>query len=315
MRHLSAALGFTLNGPEWVLGTTDYIVYTRFIDRTNPTPANAQLGAAFLNANGRWAQRTVSADRRLSAPYGSENPRELKPRITYNDELGNHFWRVIDAPETEEAVPLLTTPNLLPAVRHVRSGQDKALVYPAPIGGVPQVVIYNVDTKLVEQVTFENSPKDQPWAWRAPDFGNDLVALATVDKTRITLYRKSSQDGAWSPIYSVDSPLGGRFFSTEPFVYGGKSYVLAQILVGEVPKSIWLLNFDAAAPIVRRLTPDQPDRARADPEIFFTDSGPIVFFSRFDQTKGPYWLCVPCAEGLYRAPTGIPFATGSIISK
>lgn len=297
-------LGFTLNGPEWVLGVDgDTVVYTRMLDGVEPTPPNAQIGASFQNRKGAWVLRTLSPGRALNAPYGSDSAIDPAPRITYNDALGNHFWRELNNPDTEQAIPG-TPQGLLPAVRHVRGDGQRALIYPVDVAGTPQVHRYSVDTKAFEQITFDAGAKDQPWMWQAPDFGNDLVMLTTVDGTTLGLYQKLA--GAWTQVRSIQAPLGGRFFSTEPFTYGGKSYVLMMVIVGSYPNSIWLADFDATSPLLRRLTPETPDRARADPEIFVTDAGPIVFFSRFNQNKGTNWLCVPCTEGLYRAETGIP---------
>ncbi|GAB4123392.1 MAG: hypothetical protein Fur0014_22130 [Rubrivivax sp.] len=305
-------LGFSLNGPEWVLGAQqDYIVYTRY-DSTSPqSPELARLGAAVLNSKGQWVRRTISAELPRNSPFGSENPTDVAPRITYNDEAGNHYWRVINDPSTEELLPGLVGTGLLPAVRHVRDSARQAVTYPLTVDGVPQVHWYDTKTKVFEQITFDAGTKEQPWIWRAPDFDNGLVMLTTVDTNTLAFYVKGRDGGAsgssWERRLTIPVPEeGGRFFSTEPFVYDGKSYVIMMIIVGNYPRSIWLANFDSSAPILRRLTPTLPDRARADPEVFFTDNGPVVFFSRFDQTKGSYWLCVRCAEGLYRVETGIP---------
>ncbi len=308
-------LGFSLNGPEWVLGApTDYIIYTRY-DSTSPQSAElARLGAAFVNAKGQWVRRTISPDVPLNSPYGSENPTDAAPRITYNDANGNHYWRVINDPATEELLPGLVGTGLLPAVRHVRDSERQAVVYPLTVAGVPQVHWYDTQTKVFEQITFDAGTKEQPWIWRAPDFGNGLVMLTTIDTDKLGFYVKQPDGGGasgstWERRLTISAPeAGGRFFSTEPFVYDGKSYVIMMIIVGNYPRSIWLANFDTEEPVLRRLTPSLPDRARADPEVFFTDSGPVVYFSRFDQTKGSYWLCVRCAEGLYRVETGIPAA-------
>lgn len=302
-------LGFSLNGPEWVLGgATDRIVYTRQIAGLEPTPENAELGAAFQRASdGKWVTRTVAPGFHRSAPFGSEIEGDPRPRISYNDELGNHYWRELDDASTEELLPGLA-PGLLPAVRHVRGSGERGMAYPALVAGVPQVHHYDVDTKVFTQITDEPGIKEQAWMWRAPDFGDDLVMLTTIDKTTLGLYQRVTQgDGTlrWTRVRTLAAPEGGRIFSTEPFVYGGKSYTLLQVFVGDYPQAIWLFDFDETAPIQRRLTPRLPDRARADPEIVFTANGPIVYFSRFNQTKGAYWLCVPCAEGLYRANTGI----------
>ncbi len=305
-------LGFTYNGPEWVLGSQgDAVVYTRYRKGKLPTPANAQIAVLQEGADGSWAVQALSDGRPLNAPFGSEGVTDPKPRISYNDAQGYHYWRELNDATTEELIPGLA-PALTPAVRHVRGPDERALVYPSPVAGVPQAHRYDVDTKVFEQLTFDPGVKEQPWMWHAPDFGNQLVLLTTVDQTRLVLYRQTLAPGGgvqWTPAHTVDAPLGGRIFSTEPFVYGGKSYAVMMIIVGEYPTSIWLVGFDTAQPILRRLTPELPDRARADPEVFFTDTkGPIVYFSRFDPTKGTQWLCVPCAEGLYRAETGIPLA-------
>lgn len=276
---------------------------TRGFSRTEPTPANAELGAAFQKANGDWAVGTVAPGQRRNSPFGSEWPNDPAPRITYNDAQGKHYWREVDNPATEELLPGLGQ-GLTPAARHVRGDGERAVVYPVDVGGVPQVHRYSLDTKVYEQLTFDAGKKEQPWMWHAPDFGNNLVLMTTVAESILALYQQGA-DSQWSQVRTIHAPLGGRFYSTEPFVYGGKSYALMMVIVGKYPTSIWLADFDLGNPVLRRLTPERPDRARADPEVFFTDSGPIVFFSRFNPTKGPYWLCVPCAEGLYRAETGI----------
>lgn len=305
-------LGFTYNGPEWVLGAQgDSVVYTRYRKGKPPTPENAQIAVLGQDTTGAWVVRTLSGGRPLNAPFGSDWVSDPKPRISYNDVQGYHYWRELNDAGTEEMIPGLV-PGLKPAVRHVKGPDERSLVYPVPVNGVPQAHRYNVDTKVFEQLTFDDGAKEQPWMWHAPDFGNQLVLMTTVGETRLVLYRQSlAPEGGirWTPAHTVDAPLGGKIFSTEPFVYGGKSYAVMMIIVGAYPTSIWLANFDAAAPVLRRLTPELPDRARADPEVFFTDDkGPVVFFSRFDPTKGTQWLCIPCAEGLYRAETGIPLA-------
>lgn len=307
-------LGFSLNGPEWVLGASgDAIVYTRY-DRESPNdPALAQLGAAVLNSRGRWVVRTVGPEQALNSPFGSDSPDDPAPRITYNDAQGSHYWRELHDPATEELLPGLVGTGLLPAVRHVRDSARRAVVYPLAVESVPQVHWYDTQTKVFEQITFDPGAKEQPWIWRAPDFGNALVMLTTVAADKLGFYVKVSspeQPGStWERRMTIEAPEpGGRFFSTEPFVYDGRSYVIMMMIVGDYPRSIWLANFDTSDPLMRRLTPESPDVARADPEIFFTEGGPVVFFSRFDQTKGSYWLCVRCHQGLYRADTGLPAA-------
>lgn len=299
-------LGFTLNGPEWVLGgATDRIVYTRFLPDLPETPENARLGVAWQRADGTWTRRTLEPDVPLNGPYGSDTAGDPAPKISYNDAAGNRFWRELDRPGSEEALPGLPKEQF-PVVRFARG--DRAAIYPLAVDGVDQVFRYDLDSKALEQLTFGSGVKEQPWMWRAPEFGDELVLMSTVGKRRLVLYRKG-QDPAdparWAPWSAITAPLDGRIFSTEPFTYDGKSYALMMVIVGEYPTSIWVVDFDPVNPMLRRLTPELPDRARADPEVFITDAGPIVFFGRYDPTKGNYWLCERCAEGLYRAETGI----------
>jgi hypothetical protein len=302
----SGGLGFTLNGPEWAYGADfDRIVYTRILPGTTPVPANARVGTAWQQSDGSWTRRTMSSDLPRNGPYGSEEAGDPAPRITYNDAAGNHYWRELLKPGTEAPLPGLPQAQF-PVARFARG--ERSAVYPVKVDNVTQAFRYQLDSQVLEQMTFDGGEKEQPWAWRAPDFNNEMVLMTTVAQSTLVLYRQgldSSNPTRWLPWTSLQAPLGGRFFSTEPFVYGGKSYVVMMVIVGAYPTSIWVANFDGSAPLLRRITPELPDRARADPEVFFTDRGPVVFFGRYDQTKGSYWLCSACAEGLYRAETGI----------
>lgn len=302
----TGGLGFTLNGPEWVYGAAgDRVAYTRFLPDLPQTPENARVTIATLRADGKWAKRTISPEVALNGPYGSESIDDLTPRITYNDAFGNRFWRELDDVTTEESLPGLPQ-DQFPVARFARG--MRAAVYPSTVNGVDQAFRYNLDTKVFEQLTTDTGTKEQPWMWLAPEFKNQPVLMTTVGKSSLVLYRQgldAANPSIWSRWHTIQAPLGGRFFSTEPFIYGGKSYVVMMVIVGSYPTSIWVANFDRKAPMLRRITPEAPDRARADPEIFFTDRGPIVFFGRYNPTKGTYWLCTACAEGLYVAETGI----------
>lgn len=300
-------LGFTLNGPEWAFGDyVDYVVYTRFPFGAAPTAANAQIAIAWQQTDGSWARRVLSPTEALNGPYGSVS-KNGPARISYNDAYGNHYWREVANAATQEPLPGLAGAGLTPVVRWVHN--ETAVVYPVTVGGVAQAFQYNVVTKAFTQLTYDAGNKDQLWMWHAPDQDNELVLLATVDKSTLVLYRQGYDSAGiyrWLPVSSVQAPPGMGWFSTEPFVYQNKSYVLMQSIVGPYPSAIWLANFDASDPLLRRLTPELPERARADPEVVFTNRGPIVLFSRFDPSKGPQWLCLACLEGLYRAETGLP---------
>lgn len=298
-------LGFTLNGPEWALGSpSDYVVYTRSPAGTQETPQTAVIGVAWQDSTGTWTRKSLSTPQR-NGPFGSLS-RASQAKISYQDAAGTHYWRTIADAASETPFPGLTAVGLTPAVRFVPG--ENMVVYPVPdAGGTPQVMFYDLDTAQYTQLTVDAGAKDQPWMWRAPDYGNALVVVTTIDKSTLALYAPAT-DGSYQQAMKVAAPLNGTYFSTEPFTYQGASYALVQVSeAGKTyPGSIWLVGLNPIAPFLRRLTPSEPDHARADPEIFFTSAGPIVFFSRLDQTKGDQWLCMACLEGEYRVDTGLP---------
>ncbi|MGH8213538.1 MAG: hypothetical protein ACREPP_09970, partial [Rhodanobacteraceae bacterium] len=89
-------------------------------------------------------------------------------------------------------------------------------------------------------------------------------------------------------------------------IYNGKSYVFfaSSVPPQTNPTRIFLTNIDNADPLVRQLTPDGPLRARTDPEVFFANDGPYIYYNRGTVDPGKR-TCLACNEGVYRAYTGI----------
>lgn len=308
-------LGFTVNGPEWALGTpSDYIVYTRTDARGEPKPGNAVVGVAYQNADGSWSRQSLAAPQRY-APYGSLN-RNAPAKVSYQGPKGTWYARDVADPSSEGVLPDFARTGAAPPTARFVDGAN-LVVYQAIIDGLSQTVAYDLDTQTPSQLTFDAGAKVQSWMWSAPELGGQLALMAVVDKRTVVMYRPvAGADGAfrYEPHAAVAAPQRGRWFSVEPFVYRGRSYMVAQLTPkgSSYPTSIWLAGFDAADPVLRQLTPDgDPTEARADPEMVPTAHGVLVVYSKFDTAKcapenTSSWLCIRGLKGLFRADTGLP---------
>ena len=123
----------------------------------------------------------LSPELARNGPYASKDEDDAHPRISYAAANGTRMWREIDDPSTEEAIPLAQ--NGQRSVRWVEG--ERALIYVAPVNGLNQVHRYDVDSKQLTQLTFDDGAKDLksvPWMWRAPEFGGgSTVTMAKGD--------------------------------------------------------------------------------------------------------------------------------------
>lgn len=305
-------LGVTYNGPEWSYSFTGIqIVYTKFLPGRPHTMATGRLAVARQSADGSWSTQVLSPDLARNAPYASADPGDPRPRITYVDPSLLHYWREIDDPNSEEVIPGL--PQGAKSVRFVQG--SRAVVYSTPVSGVRQVFRYYLDTKVLEQLTFDDGDKDLqtvPWMWAAPDFGGVDVLMTVVNNNEMRFYRQLPAGGGtltWQFFVRRLFKAGATVWSPEPMVYLGVSYVFTGLIVppNTFSSEIWLVNLDRSAPMMRRLNDDTLLKGRMDPEMFVTDSGPFIYYNRFDSTKIPGQpFCPTCSEGVFRAHMGLP---------
>jgi hypothetical protein len=165
-------------------------------------------------------------------------------------------------------------------------------------------------------MTFDSAPKDLqtvPWMWQAPEFANDQVFQTVANYNELRVYRKLPVDGGtpqWQVIYTASLPEGSKFASQEPFTYNGKSYIFMAVTIAPntFPTQIWISNIDAANPKFYKISDDSKLRARTDPEVFITSSGPLIYYNRYNPAKStdpntPF--CAACSEGVFRADPGL----------
>ncbi|NOY53044.1 MAG: hypothetical protein GXP58_05410 [Deltaproteobacteria bacterium] len=309
-------VNITMNGPEW-LQTSEgpKIVYTRFLPYRPHTAETARIAIAEMDPAGAWVHTTLSPRYAFSAPYGSSDMDDPAPRITYMDTSHNHDWRQINNYTMQGRIPLIA-PSRRP-VRWVEGSHSVIFVAKSPIDGTSQVFSYDVDTKALEQMTFDKGYKNttSPWMWPAPEYNDEYIFFVNIYDANsrssvIRIYRRidANNDGRleWTKIYSIVAPLA-RIGSPEPFVYNGHSYIFMQLTINgyDYPTSIWLANIDPANPFFRQISDDTLLRARTDPEVFITGDGPYIYYNRKDPAD-PTCSDLYCTEGIFRAYTGIP---------
>ena len=271
-------LKFIGNGPEWLLsGGADKITYTKFVPGQPHSPQTARLAVAEQDPKtAKWSVRLLDDLPRMR-PYASEDPDDPAPRISYIDPDGTPYWREVNNASTERMVPGMAASRAL-AVRFV--GGERSAVYFALINGELQAVRYWLDTHQLQQLTFDTglSATSSPFIWRAPEFGNDEVLMATADDAKeVPVYRQLDKTRPeWRVIYRVRGPKAGtQLSSVEPFVFDNKSYLF---MSGVVPphdfaSAVFVSNIDRSAPLFRQVTPDNPLRTRTDPEVSLPPPG------------------------------------------
>ena len=274
---------FVFSGPEWVTTPDgDQVVYTKFVHGRRHNAANARIALAIRAPNGQWSGGFQGPNVPRLDVFGSATDGGLNPAIYYLDDAKQKRWR--DLYGTAEEILPGTTASSGNATRFV-DGQ-RALVYRLQVGDLWQAFRYDLDTRVLEQLTFDSGKKQLLAMLRAPEFGNEHVLLATVDTREVRAYRKlpTGPGGAmqWTMIYRALGPRGCNVQSMEAFTSGGRTYMFMSMKsTYDFPHEIWFSNIDSANPVFRCISKSTPF-ARDDPEYFVTDNGPVIYFNMWD---------------------------------
>ncbi|BAC92176.1 gll4235 [Gloeobacter violaceus PCC 7421] len=265
------------NGPEWVYSSVgDQITYTALDANDVRFLAKAKWDGS------KWVPSFLEDGKNGFGPIGSLDKGDPKPRISFPKVVNNGSalilkWRDLDNAETEERVP----GEQVQGLRWVPG--KRQLTVNAVVNGVRQAFLYDVDTKVFEQLTFDAGPKESVFMWQAPEFDNEYIFFALTNESSLGVYRKI--DGVWTKIATVKPPSKGKFVqSPEPFVYNGKSYLIMassnspQSTTRTALTDIWLAGIDSAAPFYYQCS-DPSEKTRKDPEVFITQSGPYLYYS------------------------------------
>ncbi|GAA0770434.1 hypothetical protein LRH25_32210 [Ideonella azotifigens] len=309
-------MNITTNGPEWIsTATGDHVVYTKFAGGVSKA-STARLAMVEGSADGStWGTPTLlGPDAGRNAPYASDDDGDPNPRISYVDAKNNHYWRYVYQAASEAKVQgMARTPKPV-SVRFTKG--YAGLVYAQAVNGINQVFLEHLDSGRLVQITNDDGAKDErtvPWVWRAPEYGNKLTLMSTVNGNELRFFQQADGDGLgdspWSPIGSVMLPEGGTVASPEPFTYNGNSYVVLAIksVPNDYPSAIYVAAIaPTASPRLWKVSDDSALRIRMDPEVFITGGGPVVFYNRFNPAVNPDSpYCADCSEGVWRASTGL----------
>jgi hypothetical protein len=297
------------NGPEWIsTATGDQIVYTKFAGMPK-TRTNGRLALAQQLRNGTWRHDFLApVNLARAAPYASYDWRDPSPRISYVGPNGNHYWRNLYEPTSEQRVVDYPPDQYFNAMRFAEG--ERGASFPMVVDGVSQVFHYDLDTGVETQLTFDAGQKDltnRAWIWHAPEFGGARALMTVADNVELRIYREDPGQPAWVLVRSVRTPLNGIINSPEYFTYNGASYVFFVATAPPVnfPSQVFLANIDPDDPLLVQLTPDVPKRMRTDPEVFIADDGPYIYFNRQVIDLSGHQFCLSCNEGIFRAYTGL----------
>lgn len=288
-----APLQLTLNGPEWAYGLNDTrIVYTKSL------ATGFNLSSAQLDQFSVWQTQSLAGSFLSLTPLGTPSSNTQAPRasyFSYDTGSGNLYlgWRDIDDPSTEGLL-------LDGSVTSGRWVEDQPLIVTTiNIDSFKQVVTYDTANDVLTQLTFEPSHKFLPYMWMAPEFG-EILMMTMLDTEAVGIYRQDVS--GWNLIHTINLPTSKPFVhSPEPFVYGGKSYILLvaadQLGSGGSffgtpigPTEIWIAGIDAAQPFFRRIDDPLYEANRLDPEIYVIADDAVALYTEKDESTGRYLL-------------------------
>jgi hypothetical protein len=297
-----------VNGPEWVATASGFrIVHNKLEAEV------AKVSQASFDGD-EWNNSTVPFSDRCFAPLGNVEPvGAMAPILSIQvaDEDPDRMrlvWHLLDAPGP---------PRVIPKSNGAKAGRwvpgELEVVFAAPVPNGRQAFHYDGVTHSTQQLTFDSGLKQTVFMWEAPEFGGEKIFFAAVNgaqMSQLRVYRFLDPDSngvfEWTVVKTINPPSSGIFFwSPEPFVHNGRSYIfwVACTNPGQPnpanPTQIWIAAADPADPFYANLSNPALPRLRHDPEVYVSDQGPYVYYSRFvPGTPQQY-------EGVYRVDTGL----------
>jgi hypothetical protein len=318
------------NGPEWVFSTQggqviSQLVYARYPPGLAEAPQNA--GTAFATPiQGGWSTAWLPGAEPIQIggtlttynPSGSQcNSDPVALTYFYDNQTPqNVYWEpVTTAPGTAPVLtPLSNYSNVhgsagKPSIRWVACTHWFVFIGAAPpdaSGNVyEQVYWYDIDTQVVQQVTFDPMNHDQAYMFKAPEFNDAYVIYTLGNNLEVDVYEQTGTAPNGGPTFtqvnSIASPDPAEpyMLGTEPFVNCTptcQSYVFMRL---ESPQSfadksgndrngIAVTNIDPANPMFKILIPEaaEPNIQRNDLEYYITGNGPYLYYSRSVITTG-----------------------------
>lgn len=302
------------NGSEWVASADGpRLVYTR----KPPGGILRMSQAVFDPVANEWDTNNLAFGALRVLPLGSTDEDDPAPRILNllpadggQVQIG---WRYLDDPFSERTVP-----NSLGATGARWVPGELKIIFSAPLGNTRQAFLYDAVTEETTQLTFDNGRKQTVFMWEAPEFPGEKIFFSAVkgqSQSQIRVYRFLDEDGdgefEWTVIKKINPANPGVYFwSPEPFVHNGKSYIFLSAssdsdpLNFSVPTQILLVGIEPGVTFARNLSEPGLSRLRLDPEVFISDEGPMIYYNRYIVPATPY-PDLENNEGVFRVDTGL----------
>lgn len=297
------------NGPEWMASANgSQLVYTRYLDGLPNSTASAQIGIATQTAANSWAAGVLANSLGRATPDGTKDETDTDPRINYiQSDKEDLFWRSASAPNTEVPMPIgdLTGGNSRRWVPGTRK-----IIFQGHLNTDPrlldQVWLYDTDSGVREQLTFDSVTKAGGFMWKAPEYGGQYLFFTMANfRQEIWVYRNLKGPKGkyyWTVTKKIKAPRNPTdttksmfFWSPEVFTHNGRSYIFTQVSTSNkffdksIPTQLALSGIDPLKNDFRMLTNDTTHfRVRLDPEYFITAQGPFIYYNRLIPASDQY---------------------------
>jgi hypothetical protein len=286
-----APLDRTYNGAEWAFSQQGaQLVYTWNVQRT------FGVAVASKSPQGVWSVR------RVAGRDGIYNPR-AKPLIQFLTGASSFVaWSTLD-----DNAPATIIDNSTDG--HWAEG-DLLLTYIDRTS--KQVMLHDPmnPTRVLQLTNDDNSAKQRPYLWRAPEFGGRRMLFARVGNDVRFYLERANAPLVFDPYRTVSSPSPAPYnviASPEPTVRSGRSYLSfmassTTLETDNVPAQIWLMPvaLDGGAPIQ---VSEPGALVRTDPEPFDGVGPMFAYYTRVDAPASG--LLSASTLKLFRCTTGL----------
>ncbi len=313
------------NGPEWAFSTQNghvvsQLVYTRHAQGKPATTGNA--GAAFATmVNGVWTPRFLPGAIGQGNPADGTNNSNLPEGSQCNsDPVATVIFKNFATPKTlftETVSAAAGTSPVATPFGAMANGIGQRFVPcthqllfqgnapPGPQGHVfQQVFWYDMDSRVVQQLTTDATTKYGGFMFVAPDIDHLYVLVTVANHLTINVYEQSGTLPNGAPSFAlvkqISSPDPDTPYinTSEPFINcTPQCTTYAYMTVAKTPNAqngvttpigLAVAALSPANPTLKLLARAgySPPVQRLDPEYFITANGPYLYYNRIQVESG-----------------------------
>jgi hypothetical protein len=154
-----------------------------------------------------------------------------------------------------------------------------------------QVFLFDTTTNKLQQITSDPTEKRGVFMFPAQEFGGDMAFITVANRTERRVYRNQANDQgqrSWVRVNSIYGPPDAPYLATpEQWVFNGKNYIFLTLSSSKsasdvtIPTDLAFTGIEPAQPnFVRPTNQASMSRLRQEPEIYITELGPYLYYSR-----------------------------------